>query len=69
MMNPKTLTVGVSFQMPVAMYTRLREVSHEQQQSLSAVIRDLIAKGLKQKKHHAVEPTNQITQKEETTNG
>jgi predicted DNA-binding protein len=64
-MNPKTLKVGVSFQMPVAMYTRLREVSHEQQQSLSAVIRDLIEKGLKQKKHHVVEPSNHIRKQEE----
>lgn len=64
-MNPKTLKVGVSIYMPVAMYTRLKEVSHDQRQSLTGVIRDLIEKGLKQKKYHAVEPSNQITEQEE----
>jgi len=68
-MNPRMSTVGVSFQMPVAMYTRLREVSYEQRMSISKVIRDLIEKGLKQKKHYALEPSNHIKKEEEPKNG
>jgi predicted DNA-binding protein len=68
-MNPKTLTVGVSIYMPVAMYTALRELSHEQRQPLSELVRNLIEKGLKQKKYYAVEPSNQIRKEEEPKHG